>query len=93
MKLNEKIVEFVDEAIETADYCTEKNMNFKQASGWVYSALNLVENFATDIVFANRNDILNKAIAVFNKAVVKYPKIKNSYEYTMQIINDVLSCN
>ena len=90
MKLNEKIVEFVDEAIETADYCTEKNMNFKQASGWVYSALNLVENFATDIVFANRSDIL---IAVFNKAVVKYPKIKNSYEYTMQIINDVLSCN
>ena len=68
-------------------------MNFKQASGWVYIALKLVENFATDIVFANRNDILNKAIVVFNKAVVKYPKIKNGYEYTMQIINDVLSCN
>lgn len=93
MKISEKVVTFVDEAIETADYCTEKNIGFNKASGWIYTALSLVENFIEEIVAANRNDILNKAIAVFNKAVVKYPKIKNSYEYTMQIINDVLSCN
>lgn len=93
MKLNEKVITVVEEAIETADYCTEKNINFNKASGWVYTALNLVENFVEEIVAANRNDLLNKAIEVFDKVVIKYPKMIRSYEYTMQAIKNALSCN
>lgn len=93
MKLSEKVVTFVDEAIETADYCTEKNIDFNKASGWIYTALSLVENFTEEIVAANRKDILEKAVVVFDNAIVKYPKMARSYEYTMQAIKDVLSCN